>query len=66
MDGPFGMEGPERVAVVLDRDVLLPVVRGLMCLLLKANFSCHTDMFILGCKVRADWFAAYSQMLGVY
>ena len=37
--------------VVLERNVVLPVVRGLMSLILKANFSCHTDMFILACKV---------------
>ena len=45
------LDSLNRVAVVLDKGVVLPVVRGLLCLLLKANFSCHSDMFILGCKV---------------
>jgi len=38
-------------SVVLDKTVVLPVVRGLMSLLLKPNLSCHTDVFILTCKV---------------
>jgi len=37
--------------LLLDRRVILPVVRGLMKLLLHANFSCHADLFVLACKV---------------
>ena len=55
--------------VVLERNVVLPVVRGLMSLILKANFSCHTDMFILACKVCAAMIilhTVYSMQLHTY
>lgn len=40
-----------KVKVRLEKNSVLPVVRGLLSLLLKANFSCHADMFLLAAKV---------------
>lgn len=40
-----------KVKVRLERSSVLPVVQSLLLLLLKANFSCHADMFLLAAKV---------------
>lgn len=47
-----------RDQVILERTSVLPVVRGLLALLLQANYSCHTDMFMIAAKVRLCYFSA--------
>ena len=62
---PDGEDTDLDVQFVLSREKCLLAVKGLVALLLSTDFTCHVDLFIVGCKV-SEFLSNYFYQLFIH